>query len=141
MPSGQATSVPDARRDSILWRTGMMTVWHDTCFTDAQRHNVTALYVTFRRLLHKLPRKSAGTRRAYGRASREGRREGGRMAKRMQSPELIAAKAAAEAQLLAFEPNIRAYAEGRMTADEYIAARWPLYHANELVRLLQRGAQ
>ena len=26
-----------------------MTIWHDTCFTDAQRHNVTALYVTFRR--------------------------------------------------------------------------------------------
>lgn len=66
--------MPDTRSDAILWRTGMITMWHDTCFTDAQRHNVTASAVTFRRRPNKLPGKSAGTRRAYDwRAGRSGK--------------------------------------------------------------------
>jgi len=54
------------------------------------------------------------------------------------SESLKAAKSAAEAAWIAFEPCIAAYREGRMTGDEYIAARMPVYLANERVYALRR---
>ena len=55
------------------------------------------------------------------------------------SPEYLAAKAAAEAAWLGFEPYIAAYREGRITADEYLAAREPVYRADERVRALAKN--
>ena len=55
-----------------------------------------------------------------------------------RSEQLKAAKAAAEAAWIKFEPCITAYAEGRITAEEYLAARVPVYRADERVRALAK---
>ena len=55
-----------------------------------------------------------------------------------RSEQLKAAKAAAEAAWIKFEPCITAYAEGRITAEEYLAARVPVYFAYDRVYALRR---